>query len=181
MKKIFFAILGLSLLSMSCCIKDVLLQFTPDPVIEFDAAGNNAATSPFTYKVLLRHPKFGRPETTTGGTADPVLSRTMADPIVKLRVNLVGPQMSSDQTFTYTAIAVTPGSPNLLAVAGTHYTTSGTFTIPANSSYGEVVVNVLNTGVSSTSPREVHLELAGNGSIGASENYKRIALRIAQN
>jgi hypothetical protein len=67
-----------------------------------------------------------------------------------------------------------------LAASGTHYTTTGTFTIPANSSYGEVVVNILNPGASGNS-REVHLELDGNGTIGASENYRRIALRIAQN
>lgn len=181
MKKIFFAIITLSLFTLSSCIKDDLLQFTPDPVIEFDAASINSATSPFTYRVLSRHPKFGRPETTTGTTADPLLTRAMVDPVIKLRVNLVGPHMSAAQSFTYKAITVTPASPNLLAVAGTHYTTTGTFTIPANSSYGEVVVNVLNTGVSSTSPREVHLELDGNGTIGASENYRRIALRITQN
>jgi hypothetical protein len=180
MKKILFAFISVSLMSLSSCIKDDLLQFTPDPVIEFDAAGINAATSPFTYKVLLRHPRFGRPETTSGTTADPLITRAMADPVIKLRVNLVGPHMSTAQNFTYKAITVTPASPNLLAASGTHYTTTGTFTIPANSSYGEVVVNILNPGASGNS-REVHLELDGNGTIGASENYRRIALRIAQN
>lgn len=166
---------------MSSCIKDDLLQFTPVPVIEWDAATINSATSPFTYRVLLRYPKFGRPETTTGATADSVIKRNMTDPAVKLRVNLVGPHSAVAQNFTYKAITVTPVSPNLLATAGTHYNTTGTFTIPANSSYGEVTINVLNTGISSTNPREVHLELEGNTNFGVSENYKRIAIRIAQN
>jgi hypothetical protein len=165
---------------MSSCIKDDLLQFSPAPVIEWDAATINSASSPFTYRVLARHPKFGRPETTSGTTADPLITRTMADPAVKLRVNLVGPHSAVAQNFTYKAITVTPNSPNLLAVAGTHYNTTGTFTIPANSSYGEVTINVLNPGPSSNS-REVHLELEGNTNFGVSENYKRIAIRIAQN
>ena len=181
MRKIFFAILALGMLSLNSCIKDDQLQFSPATVIEFDAASNNSATSPFTYRVLNRVPVFGRPETTTGTTADPAITRAMANPVVKLRVNLVGPHQSTAQNFTYKAITVAPNSPNMLAVSPTHYTTTGTFTIPANSSYGEVIINVVNPGVSSTNPREVHLELEGNGAIAASENYKRIAIRIAQN
>ena len=181
MRNILFVIIAFVVLTLGSCIKEDIKYYNGPRVIAFDAASINPATSPYTYKVLTRVPLFGRAETTTGATADPVLSRTMANPVVKLRVNLVGPHMSSDQNFTFKAITVTPPSPNMLAVSGTHYTITGTFTIPANSSYGEVVVNVLNSGMSSTSPREVHLELEGNAAIGISENYKRIALRIAQN
>lgn len=181
MRNIVLGIMALSLLSLSSCIKDDLLQFAPKTVIEFDAAGINSATAPYTYRVLARHPKFGRAETTTGTTADPLITRSMADPVIRLRVNLVGAQLTSDQTFTYKAITLTPVLPNLLATSPTYYTTSGTFTIPAGSSFGEVVVNVVNPGVSSTAPRELHLELDGNATIGASENYKKIAIRIAQN
>ncbi len=181
MKKILFVLLTLSLLTLSSCIKDDLLQFTPATVIEFDAATINSATSPFTYRILTRHPKFGRAETTSGATIDPLITRSMLDPVIRLRVNLVGPQQTAPLSFTYAAITVTPNSPSQLAAAGTHYTTSGTFTIPANSSYGEVVVTVLNPGVSSTIPRELHLQLDGNSTVGASENYKKIAIRIAQN
>ena len=181
MRKIFFTIITLYSLFLSSCIKDDLLQFTPKVVIEWDAAGINSATSPFTYRVLTRVPVFGRPETPSGATADPLITRSMANPVVKLRVNLVGPQMATAQNFTFKAITVTPAFPNLLAVNPTHYTTTGTITIPANSSYGEATINVVNTGVSSTIPREVHVELEGNAAVGASENYKKIAIRIAQN
>jgi hypothetical protein len=68
----------------------------------------------------------------------------------------------------------------MLAVNNTHYTTSGTFTIPANSSFGEVTINIVNPGVSSTNPREVHIELIGNAEIKPSERYKTVGIRISQ-
>lgn len=74
-----------------------------------------------------------------------------------------------------------PVSPNALAVSGTHFTTGNTVTIPANTSFGEITISIINTGVSSTTPREVHLELMGTIDVNPSENYKKIAIRIAQN
>lgn len=184
MKRILFAILAIGSLSLSSCIKEQIKHYTGPTVIEFDAAGKNSATSPFTYRVLTRVPLYGRPETSVAvGTqpADPLITRSMANPVVRLQVNLVGAQMSTPQIFTYSILTnVTPPGTGQLGVTGLHFTTTGTFTIPANSSFGEVIINVLNTGTTSNIPREVHLELAPNGVIGVSENYKKIAIRISQ-
>ena len=83
---------------------------------------------------------------------------------------------------TYKVVTdVTPATPNMVAVSGTHFTTENTFTIPANSSFGYVTIAIVNPGIGSANPREVHLELVGNENIKPSENYKRVAIRIAQN
>ncbi len=160
------------------CIKQLEKTFQGATVAEIDAAVLNSATTPYAYHVAVRNPPFGVPTTTGNSTA---INRTQTTP-VRLRVNLVGPQRSTDEVLEYTLITgVTPNSPNLVAVEGTHFTTARSFTIPANSSFGEITINVLNTGVSSTNPREIHIELLGNANVKPSENYKRIGVRIAQN
>ncbi len=161
----------------SSCIKQLDKTFQGASVVEFDATVLNSATTPYTYHVTTRVPTYGYPTPTSAAA----ITRTTTTP-VKLRVNLVGAQKTTDQTITYKVLTdVAPASPNQLAVSGTHYTTGTSFVIPANSSFGEVVINILNTGTSSTTPREVHLELVGNESIKPSENYKRVGIRIAQN
>jgi len=166
-----------SVLSLTSCIKQIDKTFTGATVIEFDATVLNTATSPYTYHVATRTPPYGIQTTTANSTA---ITRTIGQ--VKLRVNLVGAQIPSEQQLEYKVVTdVTPTSPNMLATQGTHFNTGTKFTIPANSSFGEITIDVLNTGVSSTNPREVHLELVGNESIKPSENYKRVGIRIAQN
>ncbi len=170
----------------SSCIKEEKKHFNGNTVIEFDAAVLNTATTPYKYFVTTRVPVYGL---TVSATNSPTLiTRSLTTP-VKLRVNLVGPQFTTDQVINYqvfTPVPVPPDttrvpvSPNMLGVSGTHYTTSGTFTIPANSSFGEIIINIVNPGVSSTNPREVHLELVGNADVKPSENYKRVAIRISQ-
>jgi hypothetical protein len=169
----------LFVLLLSSCIKEDVKSYQGDTVVEFDATVLNSATTPYPYHVAVRTPPFGIPTTTANSVA---INRSLATP-VRLRVNLVGAQRSVDEVITFNVLtAVTPASPNMVAVAGTHYTITGsTITIPANSSFGEVVINIVNPGVSSTNPREVHLELVGNSTIKPSENYKRVAIRIAQN
>lgn len=163
----------------SSCIKEEVKSFQGKTVIEFDATVLNSATTPYTYHVATRTPPFGIPTTTANSTA---ITRSLTTP-VRLRVNLVGAHRSSDEVLTFKVLTdVTPTAPNMLATAGTHYNITGTtFTIPANSSFGEVVINIVNPGVSSTNPREVHVELVGNDNIKPSENYKRVGIRIAQN
>lgn len=169
----------LIVLLFSSCIKEDVKYFTGDPVVEFDATVLNSATSPYSYHVAVRTPPFAIPTTTANSVA---INRSLATP-VRLRVNLVGAQRSTDEVISFRVLTdVTPTAPNMLAVAGTHYNISGTtVTIPANSSFAEVVINIVNPGVSSTNPREVHLELLGNSNIKPSENYKRVGIRIAQN
>lgn len=161
----------------SSCIKQLDKTIQGNPVVEFDATVLNSATTPYTYHVTTKVPTYGYPTP----TAAAAITRT-ATTSVKLRVNLVGAQKNTDQTITYKVLTdVVPVNPNLLGVSGTHYNTGTSFVIPANSSFGEITINVLNSGVSSTNPREVHLELVGNESIKPSENYKRVGIRIAQN
>ena len=174
----FIAYIGLASLLFSSCIKEDVKTFQGNPVIEFDAAVFNSVTAGFTYPILTRAAGYGRGVSTT---LDPLITRTTST-TVKLRVNLVGPQRSTDEVFTYRIISdAVPVAPNALAVVATHFSASNTFTIPANTSFGEVTITVLNTGISSTTPREVHLELEGNGKVAASANYKKVAIRIAQN
>ena len=179
MKRIFFNMMLLAgLLSLTSCIKQIDKTFTGAAVVEFDATVVNSVTSPYTYHVATRTPPFGIPTTTANSTA---ITRTLTTP-VKLRVNLVGAQLAKEEVLEYKVLTdVTPSSPNLLAVQGAHFNTGTKVTIPANSSFGEITIDVLNTGTSSTSPREVHLELVGNASIKPSENYKKVGIRIAQN
>lgn len=178
MKRILRIAVLITAVSFTSCIKEEIKSYTGNPVLEFDAAVLNAATVPFTYYVTARNSPYGLATTTANSTA---ITRLQTAP-VKLRVNLVGPQSSTDQVLSYVvSTTAAPVAPNLLAVSGTHFTTSGTFTIPANNSFGEVIINIVNPGVSSTSPREVHLEITGNSSLSPSVNYSKIGVRIAQN
>jgi hypothetical protein len=172
----FLAYIGLVSLLLTSCIKEDVKSFTGDPVVEFDATVFNSVAAGFTYPILTRAAGYGRAVT----TADPSITRTSGT--VKLRVNLVGAQRPADEVITYRVMTeAVPVAPNVLATSGTHYTTGNTVTIPANSSFGEVTINIQNPGVSSTIPTEVHLELVGNTNIKASSNYKKVAIRIAQN
>lgn len=179
MKKYSLYTLALSaLMVFSSCIKQIDKRFSGDTVIEFDATVLNSATTPYTYHVATRTPPYGIPTTTANSSP---ITRTMTAP-VKLRVNLVGAQRSTDETISYRVVTnVTPTAPNALAIENTHFTTGTSFVIPANSSFGEVIINIVNPGVSSTTPREVHLELLGNDNIKPSANYKMVGIRIAQN
>jgi hypothetical protein len=173
----FLAYIGLISLILSSCIKEDVKTFTGEPVIEFDATVFNSVTAGYTYPILVRAAGYGRAVSTS---LDPSITR--ASGTVKLRVNLVGAQRSTDELLTYRVMTeAIPTAPNILAVSGTHFTTSNTLTIPANSSFGEITINIQNPGVSSTIPTEVHLELVGNTNVKASANYKKVAIRIAQN
>lgn len=177
----FLAYISLICLLLNSCIKEDVKTFTGDPVVEFDATVFNSVTAGYTYPILVRAAGYGRAVITTpAASADPSITRTIGT--VKLRVNLVGAQRSSDEVITYRVMTeAVPTAPNILATSGTHYTTGNTVTIPANSSFGEVTINILNTGISSTIPTEVHLELVGGPNVKASANYKKLAIRIAQN
>ena len=169
MRKYFNIIFSLSLvLFFSSCIKNDNQVFTGS-LVEFDATVLNSPAVGKTYPLLTRVPVGG----TAVNTGNPSISRTSG--LIKFRVNLVGRQRSSDQTINYTVVAA-----ESTAVSGTHFTTPGSFLIPANSSFGEVTVNVLNTGVSSTTPVDLVLELMNSGDVNASANYRFLGIRIAQ-
>jgi hypothetical protein len=58
---------------------------------------------------------------------------------------------------------------------------SGEITIPANSSYGEMEIDILNPGAGTPATRDLNLLLTGGEQgVTSSVNYRILALRIAQ-
>lgn len=194
MKKInLFIVIFLTLVSFSSCIKNnpVILN---SRVAEFDATALNSNAAGLTYPILGRIPGYGR----VANTLDSSLRRYQQT--VKLRVNLVGPQSSQNETVGYeiftspistfsmpaTISGQTPSAAAATltvtdAVAGTHFTAlSGTLTIPANSSFGYLDLPVLNPGPTAGSGRFIGLRLNDNGTIKASFNYRELGLVIDQ-
>lgn len=171
---IILTLIGVSF--FSSCIKEYETEYSAVPFVEFDANIFNAPVSPYAYTVITRNVPFRY----ASANAYPLITRTSGT--VRLRVNLVGriPQ-NKEQTITYKVLTTpVPVAPNALAESGTHFTTSGSLTIPADSISGVLEVGVLNTGVSSTTPREVHLELEGNNDFKVTGISNKVAVRISQ-
>ncbi len=183
MKKIL-SIMMITSLMFSSCIKEEVKHYTGVDFVEFDAAALNAVAAGVNFPILVRVPVYGF----AAATANPSITRASSS--IKFRVNLVGKQSTVDQVIKYriatadysAVLDVSSGtSQRLSASAGTHFNTTGIFTIPANTSFGEMEINVLNTGLpASTVARYLVLELEGNTNIQASSNYKRIGIQIAQ-
>jgi hypothetical protein len=169
MKSIKFYIIAIIGLALSSCIKNDKMSYTGTTQLEWDAATYNANALGVTYPILTRLPGYGRAVL----NSDPAITRASGS--VKFRVNLVGAQRSTPTTVTYTVL-----SGVTTAVAGTHYNTSGTFTIPANSSFGEVQVDILNPGATSGSV-DLVLELVPPAGMIVNANDKDLGIRIAQN
>ncbi|MFD2037333.1 DUF4843 domain-containing protein [Belliella marina] len=93
---------------------------------------------------------------------------------VNLQVNLVAAHRANDEVIAYRVV-----EDLTTAVAGTDYNTSGNFTIPANTSFGSVNVQVLNTGAIGGFV-DLTLELVGNENLPPAENYKRVQIRITR-
>jgi hypothetical protein len=171
MKRITTLILAIATVSLlGSCVKNELPVFTA-PVAEFDAASWNANAAGLSFPILTRVPGYGR----AASTADPLLTRTSPG-IKKFRVNLVGQQMPTE-----TEVYVIMNSVTSTAVAGTHYRSfTPVVKIPANTSFGEVDVEILNPGVAGAA-RTLELILSsGTNGIKSNPNYNRIRLSIAQ-
>ncbi len=182
MKKLALStiVFAAALFTMVGCIKQDDFIFKGLQV-EFDAASWNARGAGVEWPVLTRVPAYGMPVLNAPITtvspaipADPLITRTSGT--IRFRVNLIGAQQATAQTINYSAIAASS-----TAVAGTHYTIPGTLTIPANSSFGEAIVNILNPGVSSTTTRSLVLEVTGNSTIQPAVQLNKIGLVINQN
>lgn len=93
---------------------------------------------------------------------------------VNLQVNLVAAQRTSDETITFRVVPE-----GTTGVAGTDFTITGSLVIPANSSTANAVVTIPNTGALGGSV-DVLLELEGNAQVLASENHKRVQIRITR-
>jgi hypothetical protein len=161
-------IIPVLLLVMGSCIENEPILFT-ESVAEFDATVWNAPAVGTNYPILTRVAGYGRAAT----TADPLITRTSG--AIKFRVNLVSAQYPIDQVLNVSVVA-----DRTTAVSGTHFTLPSTVTIPANSSYGEVTVTVLNPGPSSGSVTLV-MQIDGNDTVKPSENFKRLGISIPQN
>ncbi len=202
MKK-YISLLTISALLFAGCVKNDPVLYT-NTVAEIDATALNANAAGLTYPIMPRVLRDGR---ATSTTADSTLRRYAQ--IVKIRINLVGPQSSKDETVSYETFAspVTtfafpatllftsavgtagrqqPGSAaatlNITtAVAGTHYAAlPGTVTIPANSSFGYIDLSVLPTASTAGEGRFVGIRLTNTGSIKPSVNYSELGLIIDQ-
>src|SRR6476619_3108985 len=137
MKKFGCYLILLALVSFfTGCVKNEEPVFTA-PVVEMDAAAWNANSVGVTYPILTRMPAAGR-ASSSANTADSIITRRSGS--VQLRVNLVGAQRNTATDVTYTVDQTAS-----TAVAGTHYAPlSGTVTIPANSSFGYINIQILN-------------------------------------
>lgn len=183
MKKLIVYVLMLPLVFSVGCIKNDHKIFNGQEVVEFDATVLNSPTLGVTFPLMTRVPAYGAAAT----TSNPLIARTSG--VIKFRVNLVGRHSSSNQNMTYKIVTADFSSvldipsgtgARLPAVSGTHFTATGTYMIPAGSSFGEVEITILNPGTSSTTQRYLVIELEGNGTFGASANFKRMGIQISQ-
>lgn len=168
--KVYFSLIVATFALLTSCIKQDSKLYSAGTVVEFDATVLNAPAVGKTFPLLTRVPVYG----IAASTANPLITRTTPG-VIRFRVNLVGAQSSSDRTITY---RVVPSEST--AVSGTHYTSGTSLVIPANTSFGELSVNILNSGVSGANVNLV-FELVGDGSnVTASANYKFLGMTIAQ-
>jgi hypothetical protein len=159
----------LASLSLASCVKNEEPIYT-GATIEFDATTWNANAVGVNYPILTRVPPFARAVNTN---VDPVLNKNSGT--IAIRVNLVGPQRTTATEVTYKVL------PNSTAVAGTHYVAlPGTVTIPANSSFGDIQLQLLSTAPTPPTSVDLILELTGGSNVNVNPNYNRVGLRIAQ-
>lgn len=192
----------ISLLAFSSCIKQIDKTFSGSTVVELDAAPLNSLTSGQLFTIFNRIPPHGIPVSTTRDST----SRRFSG-IIRLRVNLVGPQSPESQTIGYkifpspvTTFAFpatltaaqapptgqTPAAPaatlNVLdAVAGTHYVAlNGLCTIPPQSSFGYIEINVQNAGSTAGQARFIGIQLDSTGSLRPNPNYNKLGIMLDQ-
>ena len=157
------------LFSLAGCIKNEEVVYERNPVVEFDAATWNAKASGQNYPILTRVPPVGR----AANTNDPSLKRTSGT--INIRVNLVGPQQSTDSEILFEVM-----SSKTTAIMGYHFAPiTGKVIIPANSNFGEIPLTIYNTGNAADYPVDIALQLISTSKIYSSENYKIIVLRVA--
>jgi hypothetical protein len=157
-----------TMFSLTGCIKqdNILIK---ELQVEFDAASWNARGAGVTYPIITRLPPYGMPLAAT----DPLITR--ASGTIRFRVNLIGAQQATQQTLNFSVVAT-----GTTAVSGTHFTIPGTIVIPANSSFGEAVVNVINPGVASATAVTLVLEVTGNSLIKPATELNKIGIQISQ-
>lgn len=195
MKKItFYSLLFVLVAAFNSCVKNDDIVFR-GLFAEIDAASWNANAAGVTYPILTRKVPDNRPVSTS---VDSSLRRLSG--LVRVRVNLVGPQSDKDETVGYTTFSSpvtsfsfpatisgqTPAQPAATltvtdGVAGTHFVPlAGTVTIPAKSSFGYIDVTMLAGTATAGQARFLGIQLNSSGTIKPSENYSRVGLIIDQ-
>lgn len=175
----------------SSCIKSKDVVFEKN-LAELDVASFNTVFGTLTYPFITRQPTAAGRAIVTA--ADPFITR--ASGTATFRINLIGKQRSGSSTVKYkiftvgTSVGATvtyaaPVSGTLTTfdgASGTHYTDAGngTCTIPANSSFGTITFNIINSGVSANQTALVGIELLDGGDIAISANYSKMAFAISQ-
>jgi hypothetical protein len=167
MKNVVGFFLVFACLFNSSCIEQEFPLFE-DSLIEWDATVMNSPALGKDFPLLLRVPR----PTFAISTSDPLITRRTGQLI--LRVNFVSPQKNNEENFTYRVIA-----DETSAVEGVHYNMSGQAIIPANSSFADVQIQILDPGAG-TEPVDLVLELVGNSTVKPSERYKKVGIRISQ-
>ena len=182
MRKIYLLFLALITLSVTSCIENEEIVLKKE-FIEVDASTYNSNGLNKDYPVLTRVPAPGRQiytATTNGFPADPLITRSSGK--IKLRVNLVGAPQSVDQVISYAIVpneTFVSGSISAdAAVKGTHYNTGNTFTIPANSNFGFIEVDIINPGTALAKDQLIVIELIGNDKLKPNGIDKRVGLVI---
>ena len=177
MRKLLLVFIAFIAFAATSCIENEEIVFKGE-LVELDAATWNANTTGKDYPILSRVPGENRVLL----TSDPVISRTSG--VIKLRVNLVGAHIDTDQEINYQVVpneSFVSGTTNAQpAVEGTHFRTGRKLTIPANSSFGYIEVEILNPGTALDTQKLIVIELQGNDRVKPSENEKRVGLMIAK-
>jgi hypothetical protein len=187
-----------AILMATACIKQTDKHFQGTTVVEFDATVLNSVATGVTYPVLTQVPEFGKPldiQNTNCNSAfvDPFIKRTSGT--VQLRVNVVGPVSKEARAIGFkvvdvpvTSVTFRQTSPcsnvtltTVGAAAGVHYAFADTkITIPADSSFGYLNINILNAGATAGQARTVGIQLDSTQSLLPSVNYRTIAVAIDQ-
>ena len=195
MKKSLICLFGAAVL-LSSCIKQIEKEFAGKTVVEIDASPLNSNAVGVSFPISTRVLPQDRPIATA---VDSTLRRFQTTP-VRVRLNLVGPQSAKEETVGYKVFSspittisfpatISGQSPTRAAgtlnvsdaVAGTHYTAlSGKVTIPANSSFGFIDIQVLNAGAAAGQGRFIGIRLDSSGSLMPSVNYMQIGMVIDQ-
>jgi hypothetical protein len=150
----FIGIVAVTLGLMSC-FENPTLTYDKGTVVEFNTAVITAPAAGRTYPLLPVNNGAGE---------------------LQQRVNLVGAQRTAEST-----VRVSVDKTNTTAVEGTHFriVSSNGVVIPANNSFGNLVVEILKAPAQAGTTVNVVFLLEGNGSdITPSENYKRVGYAI---
>ena len=208
MKKIVPIIIIAFIFLLGGCIKNkpVIVQ---DRLAEFDATSWNANFVGVTYPVLGRIPPYGRVANSSDSTIrrypQSIKIRVNLNGPQSTKDETVGYDIFTSPTTVFSMPATgscapanfpatcpsgpyaqTPAAAGATltvrdAVAGTHFTAlSGTVTIPANSSFGYIDLQILNPGATAGEGRFIGFTLNNKGSIPASINYSQLGLVIDQ-